>query len=70
MSKNKNKINVHMESLIYSSNPNKIYKKVKKGEILEEDYEDLQSINDFINDKKRNKKTKLKNSISTRIEIR
>jgi predicted Zn-dependent protease len=63
MLKNKNKINAHMESLIYSSNPSKIYKKVKKGEILEEDYEDLQSINDFINDKKRNKKTKLKNNI-------
>ena len=63
MSKNKNEIDSHMESLIFSSTPNKIYKKVKKGGILEEDFEDLQSIKDFINDKKRNKKTKLKNNI-------
>ena len=63
MSKNKTKINAHMKSLIYSSNPNKIYKKVKKGEILEEDFEDLQSISDFINNKKRNKKTKSKSNI-------
>ena len=63
MSKYKNQIDTYMESLIYSSNPNKIFKKVKKEAILEEDYEDLQSIQDFINDKKRNKKTKLKNNI-------
>ena len=52
-----------MESLIFSSNPYLIYKKVKKGAILEEDFEDLQTVDDFVNDKEKNKKTKLKNNI-------
>ena len=47
----KNQLNSKIESLIFSSNPNKIYKKIKKGAILEEDFEDVQTINDFINDK-------------------
>lgn len=59
----KNQLNSKIESLIFSSNPNKIYKKIKKGAILEEDFEDVQTINDFINDKERNKKTKLRNNI-------
>ena len=59
----KNQLNSKIESLIFSSNPNKIYKKLKKGAILEEDFEDVQTIKDFINDKERNKKTKLKNNI-------
>ena len=52
-----------IESLIFSSNSNKIYKKVKQGAILEEDFEDLQTVKDFINDKERNKRTKIKNNI-------
>ena len=56
-------IDSKMKSLIFSSNTNLIYKNVKKGEILEEDYEDLQTIKDFINDKERNKRTKVKNNI-------
>ena len=59
----KNQLNSKIESLIFSSNPNKIYKKIKKGAILEEDFEDVQTINDFINDKERNKRTKLRNNI-------
>ena len=59
----KNKMNSNLESLIFSSDQNKIYKKVKKGAILEEDFEDVQTVKDFINDKERNKKTKLKNNI-------
>ena len=59
----RNQLNSKIESLIFSSNPNKIYKKLKKGAILEEDFEDVQTIKDFINDKERNKKTKLKNNI-------
>ena len=50
----------NIESLIFSSNPHKIYKNVKKGAILEEDFDDLQTIQVFINDKQRNKKTKIK----------
>ena len=56
-------IDSKIKSLIFSSNTNLIYKNVKKGEILEEDYEDLQTIKDFINDKERNKRTKVKNNI-------
>jgi len=59
----KNQLNSKIESLIFSSNPNKIYKKIKKGAILEEDFEDVQTINDFIIDKERNKRTKLRNNI-------
>ena len=59
----KNQLNSKIESLIFSSNPSLIYEKVKYGSILEEDYEDLQTVKDFINDKERNKKTKLKNNI-------
>ena len=59
----KNQLYSKIESLIFSSNPNKIYKKIKKGAILEEDFEDVQTINDFINDKERNKRTKLRNNI-------
>jgi predicted Zn-dependent protease len=59
----KNQLNSKIESLIFSSNPNKIYKKIKKGAILEEDFEDVQTINDFINDKERNKRTKPRNNI-------
>ena len=59
----KNQLNSKIESLIFSSNPDKIYKKIKKGAILEEDFEDVQTINDFINDKERNKRTKLRNNI-------
>ena len=59
----KNQLNSKIESLIFSSNPNKIYKKIKKGAILEEDFEDVQTINDFINDKERNKRAKLRNNI-------
>ena len=44
----------NIQSLIFSSNSNQIYKKVKKSAILQEDYEDLQTIKDFINDKDRN----------------
>ena len=59
----KKEINSKMESLIFSSNPHKIFKSVKNGAILEEDFEDIQTIKDFINDKERNKRTKLKNNI-------
>ena len=59
----KYQLNSNIESLIFSSNPNKIYKKIKNGAILEEDFEDLQTVKDFINDKERNKKTKYKNNI-------
>ena len=59
----KNQLKPIIKSLIFSSNPNQIYKKVKKSAILQEDYEDLQTIEDFINDKDRNKRTKLKNNI-------
>ena len=59
----KDQLDSHIESLIFSSNPQKIYKNVKKGAILEEDYEDIQTIQDFLNDKTKNKKTKLKNNI-------
>lgn len=59
----KNKIEPSIESLIYSSNPQEIFKKVKKGALLEEDFEDVQTIKDFINDDQRNKRTKLKNNI-------
>ena len=59
----KNQLNSKIESLIFSSNPNKIYKKIKKGAILEEDFEDVQTINDFIKDKERNKRTKPRNNI-------
>ena len=59
----KKEINSKMESLIFSSNPHKIFKSVKNGAILEEDYEDIQTIKDFINDKERNKRTKSKNNI-------
>ena len=59
----KDQLDSHIESLIFSSNPQKIYKNVKKGAILEEDYEDIQTIQDFLNDKTKNKRTKLKNNI-------
>ena len=59
----KNKLDSLIESLIFSSNPQKIYQNIKKGAILEEDYEDVQTIQDFINDKSRNKRTKIKNNI-------
>ena len=59
----KYKLNSKIESLIFSSNPDKIYKKIKYGAILEEDFEDLQTVKDFINDKERNKKTKIKKYI-------
>ena len=52
-----------IESLIFSSNLDKIYKKIKYGAILEEDFEDLQTVKDFINDKERNKRTKIKKYI-------
>ena len=59
----KSKLDPKIESLIFSSNADKIYKSVKNGAILEEDYEDVQTIKDFINDKERNKRTKMKNNI-------
>ena len=59
----KNQINPKIESLIFSSNVNKIYKSVKNGALLEEDFEDVQTVKDFINDKDRNKRTKMKNYI-------
>ena len=59
----KKELDSQLESLIYSSNPQQIYKNIKKGAILEEDYEDIQTIQDFINDKTKNKRTKLKNNI-------
>ena len=59
----KNQLESNIESLIFSSNPNQIYKKVKKSAILDEDFEDLQTLKDFINDKGRNKRTELKNNI-------
>jgi len=52
-----------IQSLIFSSNPKKIYKNVKYGSILEEDYEDIQTIQDYIKEKGKNKKTKLKENI-------
>ena len=59
----KNQIDPKIESLIFSSNVNKIYKSVKNGALLEEDFEDVQTVKDFINDKDRNKRTKMKNYI-------
>ena len=59
----KNKIDPKIESLIFSSNPNKIYKPAKNGALLEEDFEDVQTVKEFINDKERNKRTKMKNNI-------
>ena len=59
----KNQIGPKIESLIFSSNVNKIYKSVKNGALLEEDFEDVQTVKDFINDKDRNKRTKMKNYI-------
>ena len=59
----KNQIYPKIESLIFSSNVNKIYKSVKNGALLEEDFEDVQTVKDFINDKDRNKRTKMKNYI-------
>ena len=59
----KKELDTRIESLIFSSNPQQIYKNIKKGAILEEDYEDIQTIQDFINDKTKNKRTKLKNNI-------
>lgn len=59
----KNKIDQKIESLIFSSNPNKIYKPAKNGALLEEDFEDVQTVKEFINDKERNKRTKMKNNI-------
>ena len=56
-------IDPKIESLIFSSNVNKIYKSVKNGALLEEDFEDVQTVKDFINDKNRNKRTKMKNYI-------
>ena len=56
-------IDPKIESLIFSSNVNKIYKSVKNGALLEEDFEDVQTVKDFINDKDRNKRTKMKNYI-------
>ena len=52
----KNGLDSRIESLIFSSNPKKIYKRVKEEDILEEDYEDLQSIEDYIKDKQKIKK--------------
>lgn len=59
----KNQIDPKIESLIFSSNVNKIYKSVKNGALLEEDFEEVQTVKDFINDKDRNKRTKMKNYI-------
>ena len=59
----KNQIDPKIESLIFSSNVNKIYKSVKNGALLEEDFEDVQTVKDFINDKNRNKRTKMKHYI-------
>ena len=59
----KNQIDPRIESLIFSSNVNKIYKSVKNRALLEEDFEDVQTVQDFINDKDRNKRTKMKNYI-------
>ena len=59
----KNQIDPKIESLIFSSNVNKIYKSVKNRALLEEDFEDVQTVQDFINDKDRNKRTKMKNYI-------
>ena len=59
----KDQIDPKIESLIFSSNVNIIYKSVKNGALLEEDFEDVQTVKDFINDKDRNKRTKMKNYI-------
>ena len=58
-----NGLDSRIKSLIFSSNPQKIYKSVKKGALLEEDYEDVQTIQRFFNYKAKNKRTKLKNNI-------
>ena len=49
-----------MRKLFLSSKPDLIYKPAKEGAVLEEDYEDFQTINIFKNDKERNKPTNKK----------